>query len=388
MNKKVLVVLIVVVLIGLTVAGIVLSVKGPMFLTSAEKSQITTLVEDFGKKLTSVDLLSPEDMIAENIQKYYSPYLTADLLMKWTFDPFHAMAIDPNHPEVVYGWIPKVDSSSVIYDLVKSKDYGVHFTKIANFEVIMSIVVDPKNSNKIYVTTNNAILRTTNGGKSWETFFTCEAIPWINPHNTDVILTKGCNFAGTKDGGKTWDNLNFFKDGPRERNEPIAFAFDPVKLDVVYGITHSHIFKSEDNGSSWAMLTTRYFFDLWGIAIDQTNPGKIYLGCDNGILVSEDGGKTFVNLVSLFFYTGTGFSICLSVDSTESVYVVLAGIPLKMNAGGNWLPLNSNFIKGGPQWSIADGVFYVDIKTIKSDTIVVDINDKNITFYRLYYMGP
>ena len=91
MSKKVLVVLIVVVLIGLTVAGIVLSVKGPMFLTSEEKSQITTLIEDFGKKLTSVDLLSPEDMIAENIQKYYSPYLTADLLMKWTFDPFQAM---------------------------------------------------------------------------------------------------------------------------------------------------------------------------------------------------------------------------------------------------------------------------------------------------------
>jgi hypothetical protein len=301
---------------------------------------------------------------------------------------FHAMAIDPNHPEVVYGWIPQADSSSVIHGLVKSKDYGMHFTKIADFEVVMSIVVDPKNSNKIYVTTNDAILRTTNGGKNWETFFTCEAIPWINPHNTDVILTKGCNFAGTKDGGKTWDNLNFFKDRPREWNEPVAFAFDPVNPDVVYGITYSHIFKSEDNGSSWAMPTSRYFFNLWGIAIDQTNPGKIYLDCTDGILVSEDSGKTFANLVSPFSYTGTDFANFLSVDSTGSVYVVLAGIPLKMNAGENWLPLNSNFIQSGPQWAIANGVFYVDIKTIKSDTVVVDINDNNITFYRLYYMGP
>jgi hypothetical protein len=262
---------------------------------------------------------------------------------------FHAMAIDPNHPEVVYGWIPQADSSSVIHGLVKSKDYG---------------------------------------GKNWETFFTCEAIPWINPHNTDVILTKGCNFAGTKDGGKTWDNLNFFKDRPREWNEPVAFGFDPVKPDVVYGITYSHIFKSEDNGTTWEMPTSRYFFNLWGIAIDQTNPGKIYLGCTDGILVSEDGGKTFVNLVSPFSYTSTDFATFLSVDSTGSVYVVLSGIPLKMNAGGNWLPLNSNFIQSGPQWSIANGVFYVDIKTIKSDTVVVDINDNNITFYRLYYMGP
>jgi len=313
---------------------------------------------------------------------------------------FQPIAIDPRHPEVVYGWIPQADSSSVIHGLVKSKDYGMHFTKILDLKVVMSIVVDPENSNKIYVTTNDAILRTTNGGKSWETFFTCSAIPWINPHNTNVILTTGCNFAGTKDGGKTWDNLNFFKDRPREWNEPVAFAFDPVNPDVVYGITYSHIFKSEDNGSSWAMPTSRYFFDLWGIAIDQTNPGKIYLGCTDGVLVSEDSGKTFVTLTNPSSDMGRDFATCLSVESKGTVYAVLDGIPFKMSEIGNWLPLNSRFIQSGPEWKIINGVFCVDVKTVagkrednesselNSQTAVMDINDDNITFYRLYYVGP
>ncbi len=299
---------------------------------------------------------------------------------------FNTIAIDPNHPEVVYGFL-SVDPSTKS-GLLKSTNYGKSFTKIADFKVIVSIVVDPKNSRIIYITTDKELLKSSDGGKTWKTFFSCPAIPWIKPHNTDVILTTGCNFAITKDGGKTWNNINFIKDKPREWNPAVAFAFDPVNPDVVYAITYSHLFKSEDNGNNWAMPTSRYFFDLCNMAIDPTNPKKIYLGCREGILESDSGGKGFKNLSNPTPSPNANFSAYVFVDSNGSIYPILCGIPLKMSQDGNWLPLNDTFLEGGPDWKTIDGVFYVDVKTTKSDTAVVEITKDRITFYRLSYMGP
>lgn len=92
MSKKVLIgIIVAVIVVGLVITGITLGNKKSTAITDDEKYQITALVDDFGKKLTSVDILSPEDIIAEDIQKYYSPYLTTNLLSKWVFDPYQAM---------------------------------------------------------------------------------------------------------------------------------------------------------------------------------------------------------------------------------------------------------------------------------------------------------
>jgi hypothetical protein len=296
------------------------------------------------------------------------------------------IAIDPNHPEVVYGFLnanPFMSSG-----LMKSTDYVMHFTKIADFKIVESIVVDPRNSKIIYVTTDKGLLKTTDGGKTWETFFSCHATPWINPHNTNVIFAVGCGFAGSKDSGKTWDNLNFFKDRPQEWNIPIEFVFDPIDSNVVYAITYSHLFKSEDNGNNWTMPTSRYFFDLWNIAIDPVNPQKIYLGCNDGILESDDGGINFKAISNPSPNPNSNFNAYVYVNSKGEVFSILCGIPFKMTQSGNWLPLNDAFLKDGPDWKIIDGEFYVDVKTIKSDTAAVEITNDRITFYRLLYMGP
>ena len=299
---------------------------------------------------------------------------------------FNTIAIDPNHPEVVYGWLNT--NPFTVNGLLKSNDYGMHFTKASDFKFVSKIVVDPKNSKTIYITTDKELLKSNDGGKTWKTFLSCPATPWINPHNTNIILTTGCNFAGTKDNGKTWNNLNFFKDRPQEWNEPLEFAFDPVNPNVVYGITYSHLFKSEDNGDNWIMPTTRYLFDLWSMAVDPTNPQKIYLGCSDGILESDDGGKNFKNITNPTPSPNANFSATVQVNANGEVFSILCRIPLKMSQDGNWLPLNDIFLKDGPDWKVIDGVFYVDVKTVKSPTAVVEIIKDRITFYRLSYMGP
>ena len=124
MNKKVLIgIIVVVIVVGLVITGITLGNKKSTAITDDEKSQITTLIDDFGKKLTSVDLLSPEEIIAEDIQKYYSPYLTTNLLSKWVFDPYQAMGKFVSSP-----WPDRIeiDSMERIDDnTVKVKGYVI-----------------------------------------------------------------------------------------------------------------------------------------------------------------------------------------------------------------------------------------------------------------------
>jgi len=303
---------------------------------------------------------------------------------------FDEVAVDPKHPSVIFGWKRQGACNSQDGILMESKDYGMHFSKITDLKSVRNIVVDPQNPRTIYVTTEDSVLVSKNGGKDWEKFFNSPCIPWINPHNNMVILMSGYKFTGTEDGGKTWNDLNFFKDRPREWNEPVAFAFDPVKPSLVYGITSSHIFKSEDNGNNWTLLNQKYFSDLEAIAIDPKDNSKIYIATNQGILVSTDYGKTFNTLVSYVysFAWGENAATLLTVDKNGTVYAILAHIPFKIDSSGSLLPVNESFISSGPKWKIVNGILYLDVKTIKSYNVVVDVTDKDITFYRLYYIGP
>ncbi|KUO52027.1 MAG: hypothetical protein APF76_02485 [Desulfitibacter sp. BRH_c19] len=48
------------------------------------------LVEEFGRKLQTVSLLSPEDILEESMQKNYGDYVSQELLDKWLSDPQNA----------------------------------------------------------------------------------------------------------------------------------------------------------------------------------------------------------------------------------------------------------------------------------------------------------
>jgi len=198
---------------------------------------------------------------------------------------FKVFATDPNNPDVIYGY----QSNG---GLLKSTD-GTHFMEIAHFEALTHITVDPKDFNKIYVATNDKLLMSKDGGKTWETFLNYSVVPWINPHNTNVIFARN---RRTTDGGKTWKSINLYKENPAEWNIPLQFAFDPENSNVVYAVTYSHLFKSEDNGKNWVFATMRYFNFINNMAIDPTNPKKIYIADSDGILESDSGGKGFKHI--------------------------------------------------------------------------------------------
>ena len=54
-------------------------------------------VDDFGKVLARVSLLAPDSLIAQQVREEYTPFVTPELLERWTMDP----AAAPGLPRLV-----------------------------------------------------------------------------------------------------------------------------------------------------------------------------------------------------------------------------------------------------------------------------------------------
>jgi hypothetical protein len=55
-----------------------------------DEQNVQALVEAFGKTLKMVALVAPVDVVAQSIEKYYSEYVTPELLTRWQKDPENA----------------------------------------------------------------------------------------------------------------------------------------------------------------------------------------------------------------------------------------------------------------------------------------------------------
>jgi len=92
MSKKVLLwVVVVVILAGLVSGSVILAQRLKTTLPEKDKTEIASLVENFGKALVKVDKIAPEEEIAKSINTYYTPFLTPGLLSEWIFNPEKAL---------------------------------------------------------------------------------------------------------------------------------------------------------------------------------------------------------------------------------------------------------------------------------------------------------
>lgn len=56
----------------------------------ADKEAVAAVVEGFGKKLQSVSLLAPKDILEESMKENYGNFVSQELIGKWISDPLNA----------------------------------------------------------------------------------------------------------------------------------------------------------------------------------------------------------------------------------------------------------------------------------------------------------
>jgi photosystem II stability/assembly factor-like uncharacterized protein len=270
-------------------------------------------------------------------------FLTYNNGTSWTpvFDNYGsysigAITIDPKNPSIVWvGTGENNNQRSVSYGdgVYKSEDGGrtYHNVGLKLTEHIARIVIDPRDSNVVYVAApgplwkgggERGLYKTADGGKTWSQslikvgdFTGCSDVV-MDPKNPDVLFAAthqrqrryfGMIHGGpesalwrSNDAGKTWTKVSGgFPQGDLGR---IGLNYAPSNPSILYAQVEGPegrggLYRSADGGATWEK---RNSFDSQGqyyakVVVDPANPDRVYI-MNMNIMVSDDGGRTLATL--------------------------------------------------------------------------------------------
>jgi photosystem II stability/assembly factor-like uncharacterized protein len=255
--------------------------------------------------------------------------------------------IDPRNPSVWY-------VASAFGGLWKTVNRGITFEPVFDNAVsftLCCVVIDPKNSNVVWVGTgeNNSqrsahfgdgVYKSTDAGKTWTRMGleTSEHIGkiLIDPRNSNIVYvaSQGPLFSEggerglykTTDGGSTWHAvLSISKDTGIS-----DIVFDPRNADVIFATAYQRrrhvgqmigggpeggIFKTTNAGKTWTKLTRGLptgDMGRVGLAVDgRKTPATLFALVDakrpeSGFFRSDDGGNSWVRIGRMIGGRGGG----------------------------------------------------------------------------------
>lgn len=189
------------------------------------------------------------------------------------------------------------------------QDNGTNVTSnLADWDAVsggdgMIAFIDRTNTNRMYCTYQNGVLRrSTNGGSSFSTLKTLTGGYWVTPFMQDPIDANTIYAGGTYleksiDGGTTWTNIS-------PSNGQVRW-FDVARTNnqIIYYVTSSAIYKTIDGGTNWTNVsgtvpTTTHLC----VHIDVNDPDKVYVTLastsTNQVYYTSNGGTTWTNISS------------------------------------------------------------------------------------------
>ena len=242
------------------------------------------------------------------------------------------ITIDPNNPNVL--WVGTGENNaqrSIAYGdgLYKSTDGGKTWKNVGlkTSEHIGKIVVDPRNSNVVYVAAQGplwstggerGLYKTEDGGKTWKAILKISDKTGVSdlvmdPKNPDILyatawqrfrsvfsLVSGGPESGihkSTDGGKTWRKI---QNGiPGKELGRVALAISPVDNHYVYAIIEGKpnnrgFYRSTNKGESWKKMSGystsgNYYQEIY---CHPTELNTVY-SMNTFAMVTYDGGRTF-----------------------------------------------------------------------------------------------
>lgn len=234
------------------------------------------------------------------------------------------IAIDPNDSNVIYIATGDDDNAlSYSIGVFKSIDGGASWSptglgpeQTSTSSLFNEIVIDPSNSNIIWVGTNTGLFKSEDGGVTWANKRAGNITDFkLKPGDGNTVYAVSNNFLyRTTDGG----NDGF----PRIENEILpassgrrVLGVSPANPDVLYMLTSNTfnqnysfqgLFRSDDSGETFyqtenttnIMESSQAWLDL-ALEVSPTNADEVYTGCLN-IWKSSDGGNNFNRLNSYY----------------------------------------------------------------------------------------
>ncbi|MDI6781685.1 MAG: hypothetical protein QME49_06260, partial [bacterium] len=176
------------------------------------------------------------------------------------------------------------------------------------------LAVDPSDSSVIYAAGQDGVYKSTNGGDAWI------------PINNGLKLPNNKPLTDKKQG--------------YGRNINVALTIDQTDSNIIYLSYIGRIFKSIDKGEMWIDITNNLDISTWeqlSIAAGQEN---IYVGNNNGVYKSTNGGNTWTKMNSTPMSADIYCSV--SLDNAGKLYAATyQGIFVSADEGATWTKVSS-----------------------------------------------
>jgi photosystem II stability/assembly factor-like uncharacterized protein len=173
-------------------------------------------------------------------------------------------------------------------------------SNVQNLFHVESLAIDPRSTNIIYAGTWYLPYKSSDGGQTWKSIKTgiiddsdIFAID-IDPRDPNHIIASACSgIYESKTAGESWKKVQGI---PSQSRRTRAIMQHPSLPGIVFAGTTEGFWRSDKGGDpdSW-MVTTSRQLEINSIAVHPSRPDMVFIGTNNyGVMVSNDGGKTFV----------------------------------------------------------------------------------------------
>ncbi|HYL92445.1 MAG TPA: transcriptional regulator, partial [Alphaproteobacteria bacterium] len=259
-----------------------------------------------------------------------------------------SLALDPANPERIF----LGTSAGTLY---LSNDSGFSWSRLSHLGgpaemALDKIVIDPKNSDLIYVAawnvesplTDGDLFRSRDGGKTWQ--------PTPDLHGKSVralalsVSDPNTLVAGTLDGvfrsrnqGESWRRIS--PENHAEIKNLASIAIDPANPDIIYAGTWRLPWKTEDGGASWHSIRKGVIedSDVFSIVVDSANPSNIYISACSGIYRSEVAGELFRKIQGIPYSARRTRVLRMDPADHSTVYAgTTEGLWKTTDAGAKW----------------------------------------------------
>ena len=263
--------------------------------------------------------------------------------------------INPKNPNEVYALVKR----DGIYKSVNGGDGpwaridldGASFT---------ALVIDPADPLRLYAPTWNAVLKSVDGGNTWEAktngLVSNQVVDTltIHPKDSNIMYAGiGETLVVSADQGETWSSAAYGAGlGVSRLYQIVVDPFDSNTL-VVAGLAGS-IYKSTDGGRNFVQLPVNVGRGTFGLAAHPRRPNVYLAGInswDAGILKS-DNGVDFRSVSDGLIYGGADSAYSALIFAPADPNVVFAGSGFESNpdakgmfkstnAGESWIRINT-----------------------------------------------
>ncbi len=246
---------------------------------------------------------------------------------------------------------PNILVVGTISGIWTSKNSGDEWEKISSDTMpvnIGSLAVDPTTTDTIYAGTWWRAYKSMDSGKNWRLIkdgmiddSDVFAIT-VDRTNPDHIVASACSgIYESYNKGEKWTKIQGIPSQSRRTRDILQH---PSRAKTLYAATTEGFWMTSDGGKTWLMTTQRNL-EINSIAVHPDSPDKVFIGTNNyGVMVSNDGGKTFKatneNFSSRFTY-----SVTADLENSNRLYAMTQNTAtgggfffISDDGGTTWLP--------------------------------------------------